>query len=101
MKRFRRKSDIRNCPEKFLRKEYDHAVEGWKNEIFQVCATEPLTLRQTVELMFKVNDWPCGIADWGHRPKPEREIRRLIRLYTPLPGWRPQISIEEGLHLPI
>lgn len=75
--------------------------EGWKNEIFQVCATEPLTLRQTVELMFKVNDWPCGIADWGHRPKPEREIRRLIRLYTPLPGWRPQISIEEGLHLPI
>ena len=24
--------------------------EGWKNEIFQVCATEPLSLRQTVEL---------------------------------------------------
>lgn len=69
----------------------------WQNETFQVCADIPLSLRQTVELMLKSNGWPDGIAAWGRKPSAEREVRKAIRLYSVLPDWKPQVSIETGL----
>lgn len=70
---------------------------SWKNETFQVCAEEPLTLRKTVELMLESNGLPLETAAWGQRPHAEREIREAIRLYPVLPGWRPHVKIDEGL----
>lgn len=71
---------------------------GWKNETFQVCADRFLTLRQTVELMLEINHLPPGIAAWGQRPQPEREIRQAVRLYPPVPNWRPEVELEDGLY---
>lgn len=68
----------------------------WRNECFQVVPAEPLTLRETVELMLRVNGLTLNV-DWGHRPAPQREIRQAIRVFPPLPGWRPRVSISEGL----
>ena len=70
--------------------------QGWKNETFQVYATAPLTLRQTVEKMLEINGLTLNAA-WGQRPRPEREIRRAVRLFPPLPGWKPEVTPEEGL----
>ena len=65
-------------------------------EVFQVVPERPLTLRQTVEKLCRVNGWSLN-ADWGERPPAEREIRKAIRLYPPVPGWTPAVSLDEGL----
>lgn len=70
--------------------------QGWKNEIFQVCAVSPLTLQQTVEKMLELNGLTLN-AGWGQRPQPEREIRQAVRLYPSVPGWIPRVSLEDGL----
>ena len=66
------------------------------SETYQVVAEQPLTLRETVETMLRVNALTLD-AGWGERPSQEREIRRAIRLYPTLPGWRPEIPLEQGL----
>lgn len=71
-------------------------TQGWNNAVFQAAARNPLTLRQTVEQMLQVNGLSLRAA-WGQRPQPEREIHRAVRLYPPLPGWSPAVSLEEGL----
>ena len=71
-------------------------TQGWNNTVFQAAARNPLTLRQTVEQMLQVNGLSLRAA-WGQRPQPEREIHRAVRLYPPLPGWSPAVSLEEGL----
>lgn len=68
----------------------------WSNETFQVAAPKPLTLRQTVERMLAVNRITLNAA-WGERPRPEREIRQAVRRYPAVPGWEPQVSLEDGL----
>lgn len=68
----------------------------WQNEVFQISASRPLTLRQTVEYMLQINGVSLRAA-WGQRPAPEREIRRAVRLHPPLLDWQPQIALEEGL----
>lgn len=68
----------------------------WKNETFQVASPDPLTLRQTVEQMLTVNQLTLNAA-WGERPQQEREIRRTVRLFPPLPSWKPKASLEDGL----
>lgn len=72
--------------------------DDWKNEIFQVCADRPMTLRQTVEKMLEINGFPPETAAWGRRPNAEREIRKAVRLYPTLPNWKPQVDIEKGLN---
>lgn len=69
---------------------------GWTNETFQVCSNAPLTLRETVEQMLRVNELTLN-AEWGTRPIPQREMRKAVRRYPSLPGWRPQIGLNEGL----
>lgn len=66
------------------------------NDVFQVAPDEPVSLRETVEKMLQVNDLTLD-AGWGERPPAEREITTLIRLYPTPPGWKPNVSLEEGL----
>lgn len=68
----------------------------WENETFQVSSPHPLTLRKTVEKLCRVNGWNLNV-DWGARPPAEREIRKAVRLYPPVPGWTPAVSLDEGL----
>jgi len=68
----------------------------WRNETFQVAASAPPTLRQTVEQMLQINGLSLD-AGWGERTQAEREIRRAVRRYPLLPGWTPQVSLHDGL----
>lgn len=72
------------------------ANETWKNEIFQVFSQHPLTLRQTVEQMVALRNLTLN-AEWGKRPQPEREIRKAVRLYPAVPGWKPEVELRDGL----
>lgn len=72
------------------------ADETWKNEIFQVFSPHPLTLRQTVERMLEQKKAALN-AEWGKRPPPDREIRKAIRLFPAVPGWEPEVSLDDGL----
>lgn len=65
-------------------------------ETYQVTAERPLTLRETVETMLRVNGLALN-AGWGERPTAEREIRKAIRIYPALPGWRQEVFLEVGL----
>ncbi len=68
----------------------------WKNERFQIIPDNPLTLRQTVEKLLQI-DGRTTRLEWGAKPSPDREIRKAVRLYPTVPGWRPQVTLEEGL----
>lgn len=66
------------------------------NEVFQIISEAPLSLRETVEKMTQVNRLTVNAA-WGERPAAEREMGSAVRLYPALPGWRPGVSLEDGL----
>lgn len=83
-------SAFRSAGEQLLQK------PEWKNETFQVLASNLLTLRQTVEQMLAVNRLTLNAA-WGERPQADREIRQTVRLYPPLPGWKSEVPLELGL----
>lgn len=68
----------------------------WKNETVQVVSPNPITLRETVKQMLSINQLSLN-AVWGQRSPPDREIRQAVRLYPTLPGWKPEVSLEEGL----
>lgn len=75
----------------------EQMIKGaWHNGQFQICPENPLTLRETVELMLQVNGLTLD-AVWGQNPAPQREIRQAVRIYPILPGWKPQVSLSEGL----
>ena len=75
-----------------------HALQSdvGKNEIYQVCAQNPLTLRETIDLLLEVNHLRLS-AGWGERTQPKREIHRAVRIYPLLPGWEERIPLAEGL----
>lgn len=65
------------------------------SDIFQIVPDNPLSLRETVEQMLRVNGLSLN-AGWGERPPAEREITTPIRRYPAPPGWKPLVSLEEG-----
>ncbi len=69
---------------------------GNKSSTFQVCAEDPLTLRETVDRLLMVNHikWEGG---WGKRPAGTREMRKAVRLFPTVPGWKQLICLDEGL----
>lgn len=68
----------------------------FRNNIFQIIPDSPLSLRETVELMLRVNHLTLN-AGWGERPAAEREMSELIRLYPTPPEWMPKVPLAEGL----
>lgn len=70
--------------------------EEFQNDVFQIIPESPLSLRETVEMMLKVNHLTLN-AGWGERPAADREMSELVRLYPTPPGWKPRISLAEGL----
>lgn len=72
------------------------ATGEWENQKFQVLPDTILSLRETAETMIKI----CKLtveANWGVRPASDRDMRHATRLYPPVPGWNPQVSLEQGL----
>jgi len=70
------------------------AVTG--HERYAVSSGAPLPLRELVALYGRVigKDLPI---EWGGRPYRQREVMVPWSSGRPLPGWQPQVGLEEGI----
>ena len=66
------------------------------HECYAIRSAEPRTVREVVEIFGRVAGRPLD-ADWGAR---EYRVREMLKPWAGghhLPGWRPDISLEEGI----
>jgi len=66
------------------------------HERYTVSSGKPIQLRELVELFEKV----CGKklnVKWGERPYRKREVMVPFSPFDSVPGWKPEISLKEGL----
>lgn len=66
------------------------------HQFFQLSASDPKSLRNTVELMLRVNHLKYQ-ANWGGRPDPDYIPEAPLHIFPAPPGWEPLITLEEGL----
>ncbi len=66
------------------------------HQFFQLSSQNPFSLKETVELMVKVNQLTFQ-GRWGERSDPERQITQKVNVYPSPPGWRQRVSLEEGV----
>ena len=66
------------------------------HHLFQLASAEPRSLRATAELMLRVNGASYS-PGWGAKPDPEKLTEHPICIYPPVPGWKPQVALEDGL----
>lgn len=63
---------------------------------YQIYDERCVNLKDTVALMEKVNQVTIP-ANWGANPASPRSNEKVIRVDPLLPGWSPEVSLEEGL----
>lgn len=66
------------------------------HQFFQLSSSIPRSLRESVELMLEVNGLNFQ-ANWGRRPDPDYMPGCPMRVFRSPPGWRPHVTLEEGL----
>lgn len=69
-------------------------VEGV--EEYGVSSGAPLPLRELAALYAQASGLPLDIQ-WGGRPYREREVMVPWTGYATLPGWAPQVALEDGI----
>lgn len=65
------------------------------NSVYAVSGGQRRSLREVVSTLQRVADRPVSVA-WGARPYREREVMNPWNGPT-MPGWSPEISLEDGL----
>jgi nucleoside-diphosphate-sugar epimerase len=65
-------------------------------ETFAVRSDNPLTLKSVVALLERLSGKQLNIG-WGERPYRQREVMKAWRSGETIPGWRPKMSLEQGL----
>jgi nucleoside-diphosphate-sugar epimerase len=66
------------------------------HRIYGASSGAPITLRELVAALEEAQGAKCQV-NWGTRPYRSREVMEPFAGYPPLPGWRPQVSLREGL----
>lgn len=66
------------------------------HERFGVSSGDPRPLREIVGLFLRLARSNVNI-EWGSRPHRKREVMRTWTGFTPVPGWKPEVALEEGL----
>lgn len=66
------------------------------NKSYAVCTGRIVTLRELIDIFEHVNNLNLNI-NWGARPYRFREVLIPWDNYTMLPGWKSNISLEEGV----
>jgi len=66
------------------------------HRIYGASSGAPLTLRELVTTLEEAQGVRCQV-NWGARPYRSREVMEPFTGYPPLPGWRPQVLLREGL----
>lgn len=74
------------------------ATQARPMEEYGVSSGQPLPLKDIAALYAQVSGKPLAI-DWGGRPYREREVMVPWHSYRGLPGWRPRVTLAEGLAL--
>jgi nucleoside-diphosphate-sugar epimerase len=64
--------------------------------IYAVKASKRYTLKQLAAIYEKVTHTKLNI-NWGAKPYREREVMIPWENGQSVPGWKPQVSIEEGI----
>ena len=72
------------------------SAAGPGHERFAVSSGRPRSLREVVAVYQQVAGARLPIS-WGERPYREREVMNLWDMGEQLPGWRPGVSLEEGI----
>jgi nucleoside-diphosphate-sugar epimerase len=67
-----------------------------KNETYGVSSEQPVSIKKLVELIERLTDHKFNIS-WGERNYREREVMIPWNNFNKLPGWKPEISLIEGL----
>lgn len=67
-----------------------------RGKIFAIRAPKTMTLRQLATLFQKVTHRKLNI-NWGKRPYRPREVMTPWNKGKRIPGWKPRVSLEEGL----
>ncbi len=67
-------------------------------EVFRLQSQQAMTLRQIVATYERVVQRPIDVV-WGGRPYREREVFEPWTGDPILPGWKPQVGLEEGIQL--
>jgi nucleoside-diphosphate-sugar epimerase len=70
--------------------------DAGKDETFAVSSGRPIRLRELVRVYERVTGCRLSI-EWGGRPYRMREIMVPWNKGKPLPGWKPAVSLEEGI----
>ncbi len=63
---------------------------------FGLSGQQRCTLKELVELIEKIAEKKTNIK-WGARPYRDREVMNPWESYEQLPGWKPKISLNEGI----
>lgn len=66
------------------------------HEIYAVSSGNPMRLRDIVELFQEIGGRTLDIA-WGERPYRPREVMQPYNRGKAVPGWKPAISLRDGL----
>ncbi len=66
------------------------------HEKYAVSSGKPIKLRELVEIYESVTGKKLSIR-WGGRPYRNREVMITWDTYNVLAGWRPRVSLEEGI----
>jgi len=69
---------------------------GGNNERFSVTSGSSVTLKDLVESFIAISGVSLAI-NWGGRPYRFREVMIPLTKSDPVPGWSPQIALEDGL----
>ncbi|MBR2895810.1 MAG: NAD(P)-dependent oxidoreductase [Oscillospiraceae bacterium] len=69
----------------------------WRNQVYQVCSADPLTLKETVCLMDEIIGGIQEAVVWGVVPPSPQMMDKAVRVASPLPGWRQKIDLRTGL----
>ena len=64
---------------------------------YDISSQAPITLKKLVNEFGKISNQKMNIA-WGTLPYREREIMKCSRKLKILPGWKPKISLTDGLN---
>jgi nucleoside-diphosphate-sugar epimerase len=70
--------------------------QGESMEVYAVSAGTTISLRGLVDVFDRVTGRPLRIQ-WGGRPYRFREVMEPWSAGLPVPGWRPTVTIEDGI----
>lgn len=67
------------------------------HQCYAVSSGNPVSLKELVSIYEEVAKIKLPIQ-WGGRPYRKREVMVPCNRYQNIPGWRPKVSIHEGMH---